>query len=290
MGQRSGEGRDYLIVRIGSELAAYTDYLLGRAQGELNVTPRINSLAKALAPVFVRFFGVPEIGVQVRAQHLMRHMPRSIRSIIDVGCGAGMTLGAIQRRYRHAQLTGIEIDVPSAALAAKAHPEARIITGDVLTAAGPLRESFDCAVCIDVLEHVPDDELAQFAATIAELLVPGGTAIIHVPALHQRRHLKKFENWGHHDHEREGFDAGQLRTLLMAAGLDVMKIEGTGGFGASLAWELNMACAASPLQAIAFPPLLVLATVSERLPRKKPNGLLAVAIKPKSRGSSVTER
>jgi SAM-dependent methyltransferase len=265
---------------VGSELAPYTEYLLGRARGELNVIPRINPLAKMLAPLFVRVLGVPEIGIQIRAQHMMRHIPKTVRSVVDVGCGAGMTLGEIRRRRPGAQLTGIEIDVPSASLAAKAHPDARIITGDVLTKTEALRGLFDCAVCIDVLEHVPDGELAQFASVIAGLLVPGGTAIVHVPAVNQRRHLKRFEGWGHHDHEREGFDPEQLGALLTTAGLEVIAIKGTGGYGASLAWELNMACAASPLQALAFPPLLALASISDRLPSKKMNGVLAVATKP----------
>lgn len=262
---------------IGSELANYPDYLLDRAQGELAVQPRIGALAKILAPAFVRAFGVPETGVQMRILHALSHVPANASRIVDVGCGAGMLLGALHRAHPSTELVGIEIDKASSQIAAAAHPYAKILNEDAMAAAQSQAGQFDCAITIDVLEHISDEDVARFAQSLRLLLRPGGTLIVHVPGIDQRRHFKNFEHWGHHDHEREGFSRDGLSALLSSNGFNVTNIIGTFGYLASLAWELNMMAAAKPIQAAAFPVLMGLTVLGERLPSARYNGLLCVA-------------
>jgi SAM-dependent methyltransferase len=262
---------------IGSELANYPDYLLDRARGELAIEPKVGKLARTLAPVFVKTFGVPETGVQMRIFHALSRLPANASRIVDVGCGAGMLLGALRRTRPTSKLVGIEIDESSARIAAMAHPYAQIANDDAIVAARKMAGSFDCAITIDVLEHVPETELSAFAQCLATLLRPDGTLIVHVPAVNQRRHFKSFEDWGHHDHEREGFSPESLTSLLADNGFRVDCVTGTFGYFASLAWELNMMAAAKPIQAAVFPFLMGLTVVGERLPSARFNGLLAVA-------------
>ncbi len=262
---------------IGSELAPHYEYLLARAADELQVRRPAQPLAKRIAPAFIRLFGVPEIGVQIRIMTVLRKIPASVRSIVDVGCGAGMLLGAIHGKDPGVTLTGIEIDGRSAALARRSHPYATVVTGDAVEQSCALQGAFDCAISIDVLEHVPDAQLAPFAAAMVGMVRPGGLLIVHVPFLVQRRHLKRFASWGHHDHEREGFTAEDLTTLFANAGADVVATGGTMGFLASLAWEINMLVAAKPLQAVVFPLALAGAMLGERLPSRHHNGLVLVA-------------
>ena len=66
----------------------------------------------------------------------------------------------------------------------KAHelvPAAQLIQADVCNL--PLEDrSVDAVVSANLLEHVPDDRLALALAEIARILVPGGHAVIVVPA------------------------------------------------------------------------------------------------------------
>jgi SAM-dependent methyltransferase len=262
---------------IGSELANHTGYLLNRASSELAVRPTVGTISQRLAPVFVKTFGVPETGAQMRILHAMSNVPAGALRIVDVGCGAGMLLGGLHRNLPTRELVGIEIDHESSRVAAAAHPYAIVVNDDAIVVADKMANRFDCAITIDVLEHVHDKALPDFARSLFTLLRPGGTLIVHVPAINQRRHFKTFEDWGHHDHAREGFSAASLSELLRANGFRVDRIAGTFGYLASLAWELNMLSAAKPIQAVAFPLLMGLTVLGERLPSARYNGLLCVA-------------
>jgi trans-aconitate methyltransferase len=235
-----------------------------------------------LAAAFVRLFGVPETGVHVRIAHVMRALPRDAESLIDLGCGAGMLLGAVERRRPGCRLTGFEIDGESAAIAAGAHPRATIVARAVEDAPHDLDGTFASAACIDVLEHLETPTLRRFLERARELLQPGGTLVVHVPKLGQRRHFRRFLEWGHHDHVREGFTRDELAGALRDAGFEVAEIRPTLGAVAAYAWEANMLVAAHPLQAIVFPLSLAVASLSERLPLGDGNGLLAVARRPPS--------
>jgi SAM-dependent methyltransferase len=263
---------------IGTEFANHTQYLLGRADTELSVKPRLGALARRFAPLYVSIFGVPEVGVQVRIFHALRQLPPDVESLVDLGCGSGMLLGAIHRRQPTSALTGIEIDEESASLATTIHPYAKIVTTDIVH--GEVQATFSCCVCIDVLEHISDTELPIFVASLSRLIDSGGKLVLHVPASRQRRFFKRFSSWEHHDHEREGFAPDELRKLFVNAGFDDVQITPTFGPIAALAWELNMIISAKPIQAPLFPLLVGIAWLGEQMPFRKGNGLLLTARKP----------
>lgn len=95
---------------------------------------------------------------------------RSIRSVLEVGCGAGHFLDKISGVYA---ATGLETN--------HAGLEACRARGHHVTDA-PLAElqgPFDAVVLFEVLEHIPDP--APFLGQLARLLAPGGVLIIAVP-------------------------------------------------------------------------------------------------------------
>ncbi len=55
----------------------------------------------------------------------------------------------------------------------------RLVEGDFMTMEPP-ESGFDLVLSLMVMEHVEDD--ARFAARVVELVRPGGTVIIGVPA------------------------------------------------------------------------------------------------------------
>jgi SAM-dependent methyltransferase len=265
---------------IGSELAAYPGYLLDRAAEELSVRFNLAGWQLRAAELFVRLMGVPELGVRVRLQHALRSLPQDVGSLIDLGCGSGMLLGAVARHKRFGRLAGIEIDAESVGIARETHPYAEIHQTTVEAAPADMTGAFDFGVCIDVLEHLNDANLDAFLARSLELLKPGGTLIVHVPCVKQKRHFASFQNWSHHDHVREGFAQDDLIRRIIRGGFEIGPCRPTFGWLTSLFWELNMLAAGRSLQAIVFPVSLLICSPYERLAGRSGNGVLCVARRP----------
>ncbi len=99
--------------------------------------------------------------------------PLAGRTILDVGCGAGLLAEPLSRLG--ARVTGLD-PAPSAIEAARAHAEA---TGaDLAYRAGTVEElaregaKFDAVLAMEVVEHV--ENVAGFVATATSLVAPGG--------------------------------------------------------------------------------------------------------------------
>ena len=116
---------------------------------------------------------------------LVRHLERPERglkplqglSIIDVGCGGGLVCEPLARLGAH--VTGID-PTPEAIATARRHAEAQGLVIDYraarveeVRAAG---ETFDAAVCLEVIEHVPD--AGGFLKIVGELIKPGGAVVV----------------------------------------------------------------------------------------------------------------
>ncbi len=74
-------------------------------------------------------------------------------------------------------------------------------------------ESYDCILCLDVLEHVPDPK--RVILEIRRVCKPGGTLVLSVPFLH-RVHAEpddywRFTEFGLREILREGFDVVSAR-------------------------------------------------------------------------------
>ncbi|MEW6367395.1 MAG: class I SAM-dependent methyltransferase [Acidobacteriota bacterium] len=107
----------------------------------------------------------------------------------------------------------------------------RLLVGHAVVQVDPTRlalksASIDCVVAIDSLEHVQADD--ELAGEIARILAPGGTAYISTPqtgpffVLHRLAAAVGLKP-SHYGHVREGYTPAQLRALLEAAGLRVVK-------------------------------------------------------------------
>jgi SAM-dependent methyltransferase len=109
--------------------------------------------------------------------------------VLDLGCGAGRHSFEAYRRGARviaADLDPAELppvtDMFGAQRAAgeAAHPAAATAVTADATRLPFADESFDAVIAAEILEHVPDDEVAM--AEIARVLRPGGTAAVTVPA------------------------------------------------------------------------------------------------------------
>ena len=98
-------------------------------------------------------------------------------SVLDVGCGGGLVSEPLARLK--ARVTGIDPTVDAVAVARR-HAEAQGLAIDYrtqsveeLVAAG---ETFDAVVCMEVIEHVPDQP--AFVRSLGQLVRPGGALVM----------------------------------------------------------------------------------------------------------------
>jgi len=116
-------------------------------------------------------------------------------SILDVGCGWGVNLQAVEDAGYRASGTDISRQI----LELIDRPDRRLIEADLNQPPPGGRELHDGLLALDVIEHLDDDRAAVGA--LAKLLKPGGLAVVSVPALpelfsefdriqgHRRRYL-----------------------------------------------------------------------------------------------------
>jgi SAM-dependent methyltransferase len=161
----------YVWPRPGRE-ANRTSYATGHRGASPGTTP-IRSAAELFDQSTNELTPFRRYALERRLAALARH--RTIRRLLDFGCGSGHTLG-LARRLLGCETYGIELN-PVGELGAER-------LGFALHA-GPLEEvpwpraSFDLVYAVQVFEHLTDPprELAQLTA----LLAPGGLLFVEVP-------------------------------------------------------------------------------------------------------------
>jgi 2-polyprenyl-3-methyl-5-hydroxy-6-metoxy-1,4-benzoquinol methylase len=123
--------------------------------------------------------------------------PRGLRCL-DVGCGAG-ALGAALKAAGAAHVAGIEFD---AAAADRARERLDVVVaGSVVEAELPFAAGdFDLLVFADVLEHLPDPDVAL--ARCLPLLAAGGRVVVSVPNMRFWLMLVRLgaDRWEYADH------------------------------------------------------------------------------------------
>ena len=139
-----------------------------------------------LSSLFRPFFRCPSPRqMQVLSPNLPAFLAVGARSnarILDVGCGAGQFV-KMMNRFGYDGATGIDpfLDETSE------RPYVR--RSDLQSVTGP----YDVILFNHSFEHLPDPEAA--VRKCAELLSPGGTAVIHIPNVHSPEFTKFKQDW-----------------------------------------------------------------------------------------------
>lgn len=133
-------------------------------------------------------------------------------SLLDVGCGDGRFLREVGTRFPGKHLLGIDASARAVLLAQALNPhiEYRALS---LSQNG-VGKRFDVTTLIEVIEHIPPDELPGFMGAIADTLVDDGTLVLTVP------HRNKPVIEKHYQH----FTGEQLTQLLSARFTDIRLI------------------------------------------------------------------
>jgi SAM-dependent methyltransferase len=238
--------------------------------------------------------GNPHAGARLRLRALLEalaYLKRTHgfeladRSVLDAGAGKGEYSFALAAMDPSISIMGFELDEEKVrraqALAdAQRLSRVRFKSGDLthLQADG----EYDLAVCIDVLQYIPDDVAAL--AAICRALKPGGKLILHVPNL-VRAHLgvtDRMKVW-------EGYSDHVMRERMERAGLDVLRLSNPIGLMGQWADDLCEAFIPYPLLRGLCIPIYIALLGLERLegsvwvsPTRA--GLLAVAQRPANDG------
>jgi SAM-dependent methyltransferase len=122
--------------------------------------------------------------------------------ILDAGCGSGRNMVELAR---YGSVTGIELSEVAVA-AARERGVGEVVAGS-LSELPFADDSFDMAVCLDVIEHLDDDRGAL--RELRRVIAPGGVLLVTVPAYQWL--------WSSHDEVNQHRRRYRRSTLLEAA-------------------------------------------------------------------------
>jgi 2-polyprenyl-3-methyl-5-hydroxy-6-metoxy-1,4-benzoquinol methylase len=151
---------------------------------------------------------------------LAKQYAAGARRVLDVGCGQGELLREIAQALPGAEVHGADLSEQSLVDSRKRNPTFNLfelnLTHERFTEqySGHL-SGFDFLVCSEVLEHIPDHELA--VRHLLDLLCPQGVAIITVPGGKMSAFDKVIGHQRHYTPER-------LEKMLFDAGFEVQTV------------------------------------------------------------------
>jgi SAM-dependent methyltransferase len=144
---------------------------------------------------------------------LRKHRISPPMSVADVGCGWGTNLEALEK----AKYITTGFDISRQILTRIDRPQRNLVELDLNQALPSGHPMFNALLALDVIEHLDDDRSA--ISKMAQLLKPGGVAIVSVPALPEL--FSEFDAIQGH---RRRYLPETLRSAFVDTGLKVQNI------------------------------------------------------------------
>jgi SAM-dependent methyltransferase len=237
---------------------------------------------------YVQFFGIPIIGLRIRARNIFSLIPRgSYRRILDAGSGPGVFSFELSRRFPDAEIVAVDIDDDALESCRKIqhHLDVSNIKFQQCSIESlGYQDEFDLAISVDMLEHIEDDIHAL--RNFFKSLRAGGVLVMHVPARFRRYPVfKKSLNFDVVGHFRVGYEIDELKEKLALVGFKIESCGFTYGFWETLSNNLSFMITGARrknkiLYALLFPPLYLLSFLGARArPKNLGSGVFAVAVK-----------
>jgi SAM-dependent methyltransferase len=225
---------------------------------------------KIFSRTYYWLFGFPtHLGTRINARSITKFIGND-KTILDIGCGNGIySLEFSEKNF----VVGVDLSIDEIKTAKhiseKTRENAFFVVADATHL--PFKKSvFDLAICLEVLEHIVDDECALEEA--ARVIKRNGKLIISVPHKEQKRYLLKKDFYElEEQHVREGYDVASMNQLLDR--FDVITIEKTFLTFSSIAWEL----ATLSRNHWIFFPLLNFISLMDVFSKSRGNGITVVS-------------
>lgn len=152
--------------------------------------------------------------------------------VLDFGCGPGFLLQKLTR-IRGLELEGVDFSAQSVEEAEKRLKDLPGFKGAKAIDSLPTfhaDNTFDMVTCIEVVEHLTDDQLAGTIREVHRLLRPGGTAVVTTPCdedLQASENFCPFCNSTFHNMQHmRAFKPAELAGRLKDAGFQVVFCDG----------------------------------------------------------------
>ncbi len=133
--------------------------------------------------------------------------------VLDVGCGWGTTLEALEDHGYGAA----GMDISRRTLEELDRPDRMLFVADLARALPPEAGGFDAALALDVIEHIDDDRDA--VSKLGQLVRAGGVVLVSVPALPE--FFGEFDAIQGH---RRRYQPETLRAAFRDSGLEVERL------------------------------------------------------------------
>jgi len=145
---------------------------------------------------------------------LRKHFPAA-STLLEVGCGTGSVLLALERANPDLMVTGSELHPEGLAYARRRlRPDVALLQMDARSI--PAREHFYVVGAFDVIEHIPEDQ--RVLEQIYGVLKPGGGTIVGVP-----QHPWLWSPADDAAHHQRRYARGELERKLAQTGFQVLE-------------------------------------------------------------------
>lgn len=112
-----------------------------------------------------------------------------VNSVLDVGCGEGRFLGLLNSEIR--RKVGADLSERAIGFAKAFHPYIEFMAKD----ASEIEEKFDMVTAIEVLEHIPDEEVIHFFNKLANRTNEHGKIMLSVPTIVKPLSAKHYRHY-----------------------------------------------------------------------------------------------
>lgn len=149
--------------------------------------------------------------------------PLKLEKVLDVGCGEGFTLKKLEEKKIGKHNEGIDYSEDAIKIGKKIYPELNLLKGDVYSLSYP-DNSFDMALCTEVLEHLDDpikavQEIKRVTSKYILFSVPNEPFFIMANFL-RGKYVKSF---GNHPEHINHWTMWGFENFLKKQGLTVVK-------------------------------------------------------------------
>jgi 2-polyprenyl-3-methyl-5-hydroxy-6-metoxy-1,4-benzoquinol methylase len=210
--------------------------LLGREQ---RYNPNYSPLEKA----YIALFGMPIVGLRIRARNIFSLIPtdRHYSRLLDAGSGPGVISFDMGRRFPETTIQGVDLDEDAVRISnhiAKKNGATNVKFRKSAIEDLDEKDFFDLIVCVDILEHIEND--LNTIKVLFRLITPGGILVLHIPSLYRRYPVwRKMLNFDVPTHVRRGYEPEEIQEKVRQAGFAIIDSGFTYGFWETLANNLS---------------------------------------------------